>query len=82
VTRARTYPLEEIAAPALIVHGTADRAVPFAAHGRQLAARIPGAELLAIEGGEHVAIFTARQACRARVSRLLLAPGCARSGAA
>ncbi len=38
-----------------------------------MAARIPGAELLAIEGGDHVAIFTHRDQARARVTRFLLA---------
>ena len=71
VTRAATYPLEQIAVPVLIVHGTGDRLVPFTQHGRSLAARIPGAELLAIEGGEHVAIFTHRNEVRARVTRFL-----------
>jgi pimeloyl-ACP methyl ester carboxylesterase len=73
VTRARTYPLERIAVPTLVVHGTEDRAVPFARHGRALAARIPGAELAALEGGEHVAIFTHRDEARARVVRFLAA---------
>ena len=38
-----------------------------------MTARIPGAELLAIEGGDHVAIFTHRDQARARVTRFLLA---------
>jgi pimeloyl-ACP methyl ester carboxylesterase len=71
VTRSATYPLEEIAVPALVVHGTADRLVPFAEHGQTLVARIPGAQLLAIEGGEHVAIFTHRAAVQARVTQFL-----------
>ncbi len=71
VTRTTTYPLEQIAVPVLVVHGTADRLVPFAQHGKVLATRIPGAELLAIEGGEHVAIFTHRAEVRARVTRFL-----------
>jgi pimeloyl-ACP methyl ester carboxylesterase len=71
VTRTTTYPLEQIAVPVLIVHGTGDRLVPFTRHGKSLTARIPGAELLAIEGGEHVAIFTHRNEVRARVTRFL-----------
>jgi pimeloyl-ACP methyl ester carboxylesterase len=73
VTRARTYPLERIAVPVLVVHGTKDPAVPFAQHGKVLAERIPGAELVALEGGEHVAIFTHRDEARARVVRFLAA---------
>ena len=71
VTRTTAYPLEQIAVPVLVVHGTADRLVPFPEHGKALATRIPGAELLAIEGGEHVAIFTHRAAVRARVTEFL-----------
>jgi pimeloyl-ACP methyl ester carboxylesterase len=71
VTRAATYPLEEIAVPVLVVHGTKDRLVPFKEHGKTLHERIPGAEMLAIEGGEHAAIFTHRDEVRARVTRFL-----------
>jgi pimeloyl-ACP methyl ester carboxylesterase len=73
VTRTRTYPLERIAAPVLVVHGTEDRAVPFERHGKALAQRIPGAELVALAGGDHVAIFTHREEARARVARFLAA---------
>lgn len=71
VTRATTYPLEQIAVPVLVVHGTGDRLVPFTQHAKSLAARVRGAALLAIEGGEHVAIFTHRNEVRARVTRFL-----------
>jgi pimeloyl-ACP methyl ester carboxylesterase len=71
VTRSTEYPLERLEVPVLVVHGTADRVVPFGAHGKRLAERIPGAELLAIAGGEHVGIFTHRDEVRARVTRFL-----------
>jgi pimeloyl-ACP methyl ester carboxylesterase len=71
ITRAREYPLERIAVPVLVVHGTADPHVPFARHGKVLAERIPGAELVALEGGAHAAIFTDRDEARARVVRFL-----------
>jgi pimeloyl-ACP methyl ester carboxylesterase len=71
IIRTTTYPLEQIAVPALVVHGTEDRLVPFAEHGKSLAARIPGAQLLAVEGGVHMAIFTHREEVRARVTRFL-----------
>jgi pimeloyl-ACP methyl ester carboxylesterase len=71
VTRTTTYLLEQIAVPVLVVHGTADRLVPFPQHGQALATRIPGAKLVAIEGGEHVAIFTQRAAVRTRVTQFL-----------
>lgn len=74
VTRATTdYPLERIAVPTLVVHGTADPLLPFERHGRQLAGRIPGAELLALTGGEHGAIFTHREEARSGVAAFLRA---------
>jgi pimeloyl-ACP methyl ester carboxylesterase len=62
--------LEGIAVPALIVHGTVDRVAPFA-QGEEMARRIPGASLCALEGGDHVAIFTHRAEAQAAVSRFL-----------
>lgn len=64
------WPREQIAAPTLVVHGTNDRAVPYE-QAKSLTARIPGAELLTIEGGEHVSIFTHREEIRNRVDRFL-----------
>jgi len=76
ITQTTTYPLEQIKVPVLVVHGTGDRLVPFTQHGKLLAARIPGAQLLAIEDGEHMAIFTHRDEIRVRVTQFLrdLAP--------
>lgn len=73
ITRSRAYPLEEISVPVLVVHGTADRMLPFAQHAKAFEARIPGAELLAIEGGDHVSIFTHRNQVRPRVESFLAA---------
>jgi pimeloyl-ACP methyl ester carboxylesterase len=39
----RSYSLKDIAVRTLIIHGTKDPLVPFAEHGRRLAAEIPGA---------------------------------------
>lgn len=66
-------PLEQVRVPTLVIHGTADRTVPFAQHGAVLARRIPGAELLALEGGEHVALFTHRAVITPRVDAFLRA---------
>jgi pimeloyl-ACP methyl ester carboxylesterase len=44
--------LPKVAAPSLVVHVKGDRAVPFE-FGREVAAGIPGARLLAIEGDRH-----------------------------
>jgi len=45
-------PLSSIAVPTLVVHGTADPLFPFP-HGEALAAEIPGARLLALDGAGH-----------------------------
>ncbi len=71
VTRCTEYSLEEVQVPVLVVHGTEDRMVPFELHGKRLADRIPGAELLAITGGEHATIFTHRAEVRMRVTSFL-----------
>jgi pimeloyl-ACP methyl ester carboxylesterase/DNA-binding CsgD family transcriptional regulator len=44
--------LASVRAPALVVHRRGDRAMPFAL-GRDLAARIPGARLVALDGDVH-----------------------------
>lgn len=67
ITRTTDYPLEKITVPTLIVHGTEDSMVPYEQHAAPLAARIPGAELMKIDGGEHVAIFTHRKEVKERV---------------
>jgi pimeloyl-ACP methyl ester carboxylesterase len=66
------YPLEDIRAPALVVHGTVDKLVPYS-HSESLAQRLPAAELLTIPGGEHVCLFTHLQEVRSRITRFLKA---------
>jgi pimeloyl-ACP methyl ester carboxylesterase len=46
------WPLAEIKCPTLIVHGTADTAVPFA-HAQFAHEQIAGSRLEAFEGGDH-----------------------------
>ena len=70
-TRTNNYPLEQIKVPVLAVHGTRDPFLPFDQHGKMLATRIQGAELLPVDGGEHVAIFTHRDIVRARILQFL-----------
>jgi pimeloyl-ACP methyl ester carboxylesterase len=71
VTRgALALPVERITSPLLVVHGTDDEAAPFE-QGRELAAKVPGAALLAVTGGRHVTIFTHREEVRAQVGRFL-----------
>jgi pimeloyl-ACP methyl ester carboxylesterase len=45
-------PLSSIAAPTLVIHGTADPMFPLE-HGQALAEEIPGARLLTLEGAGH-----------------------------
>ncbi len=49
-------PFDRISVPLLALHGTVDRVVPFA-HA-EAAASVPGAKLVALEDGDHVALFT------------------------
>ena len=44
--------LDQIAAPTLVIHGTADPLFPFG-HGEALAREIPHAELMPLEGVGH-----------------------------
>ena len=71
VSQTTAYPLEQIAVPTLVVHGTADKLVPYEQHGKVLADRIPNAERFIVEGGEHVTIFTHRAAVRETVKAFL-----------
>jgi pimeloyl-ACP methyl ester carboxylesterase len=48
----RREPLSSIRAPTLVIHGTADPMFPLG-HGEALAAEIPGATFLALEGAGH-----------------------------
>jgi pimeloyl-ACP methyl ester carboxylesterase len=51
------WPLEEIAAPTLILHGNADNNTPYEA-SVAAAGRIPGAKLETFEGGNHYIVVT------------------------
>jgi pimeloyl-ACP methyl ester carboxylesterase len=44
--------LKELAAPLLVIHGTADPLIPYP-HGVALAEAVPGATLVTVEGGGH-----------------------------
>lgn len=67
ISHTATYPLENLNVPVLIVHGTEDQLVPFEAHAKRYTTRVPNAELLSIDGGEHVVIFTHRNLIRPKV---------------
>ena len=63
-------PLEKVEVPVLALHGTADEIVSFA-HAGAVASRVPGARVVAIDGGEHVCLFTHRETVRANVREFL-----------
>jgi pimeloyl-ACP methyl ester carboxylesterase len=46
-------PVEQLRVPALVIHGDADRVVPFE-NGRQLGQRLPGARWHAVAGAGHI----------------------------
>lgn len=62
VTQTTAFPLEAIAVPTLIVHGTDDPHVSFERHAVSAQKRLGHAQLLTLEGGGHMAIFAHRQA--------------------
>ncbi|HKJ27723.1 MAG TPA: alpha/beta hydrolase, partial [Anaerolineales bacterium] len=49
--------LEEVHVPTLVIHGTADRVVPYP-QGERSAALIPGAEFLTVPGGTHLGFIS------------------------
>ena len=67
ITRTATYPLENLYEPVLIVHGTQDPLVQFEVHVKMYETRVPNTEILSVDGGEHVAIFTHRNMVREKV---------------
>lgn len=63
-------PIGVVKAPVLVIHGKADRVVPFA-HAERVSQILPEAHLLEIPEGEHVALFTHLGDVRAATGRLL-----------
>lgn len=63
-------PLEEISAPTLVIHGTADEVVPFD-QGVHSADRIPGAQFLPVAGGTHYCILTHMEKTRPAIMAFL-----------
>ena len=69
-TRITTYPLAEIQAPTLVVHGTSDDEVPFE-HAHAVAIQVPGASLFALQGGKHLAFYTRARQVMPRIQKFL-----------
>ncbi len=64
--------LGEITAPALVVHGTADAAIAVA-DAERLAAGIPNAELVVVDGGTHATNLTHPAEVNAAITTFLAA---------
>jgi pimeloyl-ACP methyl ester carboxylesterase len=56
----RHYPLEQVEAPTLVIHGNADIIVPYH-QGLESARRIPQARFLKVEGGTHLCFISHRE---------------------
>lgn len=65
-----TLPIGAVRAPVLVIHGKADRVVPFA-YAKRIGQVLAEAHLLAIPEGEHVALFTHLGDVRAATGKLL-----------
>jgi pimeloyl-ACP methyl ester carboxylesterase len=63
-------PVDRLTVPVLMVHGTDDPVVPFA-QSERVAQQAPSADLVALNGGGHVALFTHVRVVRVAVSGLL-----------
>ena len=66
VRSAGDYPLDQITVPTLVVHGNADPAVPLS-HAEHVASRVAGADLLVVDGGEHLCLVSHLEIVRPRM---------------
>ena len=71
ITRTESYALESIKCPVMVIHGTIDQLVPYRVHAQMYARRVPQTELVTVEEGEHVSIFTHRNLVRPRVAAFM-----------
>jgi pimeloyl-ACP methyl ester carboxylesterase len=71
ITRTASYKLEDLSVPVLVIHGTEDQLVSFETNTKIYKARIPNVEILEVDGGEHVTIFTHRNIVKAKVSEFM-----------
>ncbi len=70
LTTLSNYPLENIAAPVLVLHGKADDLVPFS-HAEFIVDRAPHSRILEIEDGGHLFFMSHRRLVVEAVSRFL-----------
>lgn len=64
----------KIDVPTLVIHGDADRIVPFAAAGQRTAKLIPGAELVVIKDGPHNVAWTHADEVNSALRQFLAKP--------
>ena len=64
------WPLEEITAPTLLLHGDADENSDYAG-SVYVASKIPNAELVTFEGGDHFIVITRADQIRSQVDRFV-----------
>lgn len=62
--------VDELTQPALVMHGTADRVLPFA-NGELLAEALPNATFEAVEGGPHLFFIEERERVNDRIREFL-----------
>jgi pimeloyl-ACP methyl ester carboxylesterase len=65
-----SYPMEQIATPTLVVHGTNDMVVPYS-HGLRSAQVIPGAQFLSIESGTHLDFISHKELIQPKIIAFL-----------
>jgi len=65
-----SWPLETMSTPTLILHGNADANAPYKGSVRA-AARIPNAELVTFDGGEHTIVLTRTHEINERIKRFV-----------
>ena len=64
----------QIDVPTLVIHGDADRIVPFSSAGQRTAQMIKGAELVVIKGGPHNIAWTHADELNAALTQFLAKP--------
>ena len=65
----------KIDVPTLVIHGDADRIVPFSAAGQKTAKLVPGAELVVIKDGPHNSAWTHADEVNSALLTFLAKPG-------
>jgi pimeloyl-ACP methyl ester carboxylesterase len=64
------YPLENVTAPAMVVHGTRDVVVPYH-QGEESARRIPSAKFLSVNGGTHLCFISHQEQVKPALVKFL-----------